>query len=116
MRIRWTSAQPQILDWAANGEVVQALPTVARQTERAVQYFIEIAANAGAANTSSLGSQIEGLADHSSFPEQFPVGCCTTLPQDWFESRQHSQAECAVGSNVLVAGERPRKITQIAPT
>ena len=88
MRIRWTSAQPQILDWAANGEVVQALPTVARQTERAVQYFIEIAANAGAANTSSLGSQIEGLADHSSFPEQFPVGCCTTLPQDWFESRQ----------------------------
>ena len=116
MRIRWNSAQPQILDWTANGEVVEALPIVAGQTERAVQHIIEVAANAGAANTGSLGSQIQGLADHSSFPEQFPVGCRAALPQDRLEPRQHSKAECAVGSNVLVAGERPRKITQIAPT
>jgi hypothetical protein len=36
MRIRWNGTQPQILDWTANGEVVEALPIVTGQAERAV--------------------------------------------------------------------------------
>jgi hypothetical protein len=42
---------------------------VTGQTERTVQYLIEVEANAGAARTGNLDSQIQGLADHSSFPE-----------------------------------------------
>jgi hypothetical protein len=89
---------------------------VAAQTERAVQHLIEVAANAGAPDPGTFRSQIQGLADHSGFPEQFPVGRRATLPQDRLEPRQHSKAEGTVGSNVLMARERPRKITQIAPT
>src|ERR1019366_3003963 len=114
-RIGWIGAQSHILDWTAYGEVIEALPIVTGQTERAVQHLIEVAANAGAAYTCSLGSQIQGLADHSRFPEHFPVGRRAALPQDRLEPRQHSKAESAVGSNVLVAGERSRKIPQIAP-
>ena len=115
MRIWWNGSQSHILDWTADGEVVEALPIVTGQTERTVQHLIEVAANAGAASTCSLGSQIQGLADHSRFPEQFPVGRRAALPQDRLKPRQHSKAESAVGSNVLVAGERSRKIPQIAP-
>ena len=115
MRIWWNGSQSHILDWTADGEVVEALPIVTGQTERAVQHLIEVVANACAASTRSLSSQIKGLADHASFPEQFPVGRCAALPQHGLEPRQHSKAESAVGSNVLVAGERSRKIPQIAP-
>ena len=73
MRIWWNGSQSHIHDWTADGEVVEALPIVTGQTERAVQHLIEVAANAGAASTCSLGSQIQGLADYSRFPEQFPV-------------------------------------------
>src|ERR1017187_4032253 len=37
MWIRWNGTQSQILDRTANGEVVEALPIVTGQTERAVQ-------------------------------------------------------------------------------
>jgi hypothetical protein len=114
MRIGLNGSQSHILDWTANGEVVEALPIVTGQTERAVQHLIEVAANASAASTCSLGSQIQGVADHSRFPEQFPVGRRAALPQDRLEPRQHSKAESAIGSNVLVTGERSRKIPQIA--
>jgi hypothetical protein len=116
MPIRWNGTQSQILDGTADGEVVEALPIVTGQTECAVQHLIEVAANAGAASTGSLGSQIQGLADHSSFPKQFPVGPCAALPQDRLEPRQHAKAERTVGSNILVAAESPREITQIPPT
>ena len=36
MRIRWNGMQPQIFDWTANGEVVEALPIVTGQAECAV--------------------------------------------------------------------------------
>ena len=113
MRIWWNGSQSHILDWTAYGEVVEALPIVTGQTERAVQHLIEVAANAGAASTCSLGSQIQGLADHASFPEQFPVGGRAAFPQDRLEPSQHSEAESAVGGNVLMTRERPCKITQI---
>jgi hypothetical protein len=45
MRIGWNSAQPQILDRTADGEVVVALPIVANQLERAMQHIIEVATN-----------------------------------------------------------------------
>jgi len=53
----------------SDGEVVEALPIVTGQTERAVQQPIEVASQCRAASTCSLGSQIQGLADHSRFPE-----------------------------------------------
>src|ERR1017187_4245712 len=56
MRIRGCGAQPQILDRTADGEMVEALPIVVGHAERAVQHIIEVAANAGAAKTRSLGS------------------------------------------------------------
>src|SRR5271157_255633 len=83
MCIRRNRAQPQVLDWTADGEMIETLPIVAGQTERAVQHIIEVATNAGATNTGSLGSQIQCLADHSSFPKQFPVSRRAALPQDW---------------------------------
>src|ERR1039457_2088215 len=115
IQIGWNGSQSHILDWTADGEVVEALPIVTGQTERTVQHLIEVAANAGAASTCSLGSQIQGLADHSRLPEQFPVGSRTALPQDRLDPRQHSQAESTVGSNVLGAGECSRKTPQTAP-
>ena len=114
MRIGWNGAQPQVLNWTANGEVIKALPIVTSQTERTVQHIIEVATNAGAANTGSLGSQIQGLADHSGFPEQFAISCRAAIPQDWLEPRQHPKAERTISGNVLVAGKRPREITQVA--
>ena len=108
MRVRRRGAQSQILDWAADGEVVEALPVVAGQTERAVQHIIEVAADAGAANTRSLGRQIQGLADHSRFPEQFAISRRTALPQDRLEPSQHPQTERTIGGNVLMAGGCPR--------
>ena len=114
MRIGWNGAQPQVLNWTANGEVIKALPIVTSQTERTVQHIIEVATNAGAANTGSLGSQIQGLADHSRFPEQFAISCRAAIPQDWLEPRQHPKAERTISGNVLVAGKRPREITQVA--
>ena len=116
MRVRRCSAQPQILDGSADGEVIEALPIVPGQTERAVQHIIEVATNARAANPGSLGSQIQGLADHSGFPEQFALSRRAAFPQDRLEPRQHSEAERAIGGNVLMAGERPREITQVAPS
>jgi hypothetical protein len=58
MRIRRNGTQTLILDRTTDGEMIEALPIVAGQTERAVQHIIEITTNAGAANTGSLGSQI----------------------------------------------------------
>lgn len=52
----------RILDGTADAEMVEPLPIVTGQTERVVQHFIGVAANASAANTRSLGSQIQGLA------------------------------------------------------
>ena len=89
MRIGWNGAQPEIFNRTANGEVIKALPIVTSQTERAVQDIIEVTTNAGAANTGSLGCQIQGLTDHSRFPKQFTVCRRAALPQDWREPRQH---------------------------
>lgn len=55
MRVGRRGAQPQVLDRTADGEVVETLPIVPGQTERAVQHIIEVAANARAANTRSFG-------------------------------------------------------------
>src|ERR1039458_9996748 len=111
-----SGAQPHILNGAADGEVVKALPIVAGQTECAVQHIIEVAANAGAAHPRRLRRQIQGLADHSGFPEQSAIGCRAALSQDWLEPSQHPKAERTVGGNVLVAGKRPREIAQVALT
>ena len=62
MLIGWNGAQSQILDWTTDGKVVEALPIVTDQTERAVQHLIEVAAHAGAANTGSLENQAFGAA------------------------------------------------------
>ena len=37
MRVGWNGAQPQILNRAADGEMIEALPIMANQTKRAVQ-------------------------------------------------------------------------------
>ena len=58
MRVGWNGAQTRILNWTADGEVIEALPIVAGQTECAVQHIVEVATNAGAANTGSFSSQI----------------------------------------------------------
>src|SRR5664279_5420920 len=105
MRIRRNSAQPQILNRTADGEMIEALPIAASQTECAVQHIVEVTTNAGAANTGSFGSQIQGLANHSSFPKQFAISRRAALPQDWLEPRQHPKAEPTIGGNVLLAGE-----------
>ena len=57
-RVGRSGAQPQVLDGAADGEVVEALPIVAGQTECAVQHIIEVAANTCAAPPRRLRRQI----------------------------------------------------------
>src|SRR5580765_701976 len=99
MSIRWSGAQSQILDRTADGEVVEALPIVTVQTERSMQHIIEVTTNAGTANSRSLGRQIQGLADHSRFPEQFAISRRAAPPQDRLEPRQHPKAESTVGGN-----------------
>ena len=73
-------AQPQVLNGTADGEVIKALPIVARQTERVVQHIIQVASNARAAHTGCFGGQIQGLANYPSLPEQFAVNPRTGLP------------------------------------
>ena len=41
VRIRWSSAQSQILHGNSDGEMVKALPAVSRQTEGTVQHIVE---------------------------------------------------------------------------
>ena len=69
MCIGWSGAQPRVLDGTAYGEVVEALPIVARQSECPMQHIIKIATNAGAAHPCGLASQIQRLANHPRLPE-----------------------------------------------
>ena len=39
MSIGWNGAQTRVLNWTADGEMIEALPIVASQTERAVQHL-----------------------------------------------------------------------------
>ena len=68
--------------------MIKALPGVAVQAKRAVQHIIEVATDAGAPNPGRFGRQIQGLANHSRFPEQFPVSGRAAFAQDRREPRQ----------------------------
>ena len=94
----------------------KTLPIVPRQTQRAMQHIVEVTTNARAAHPGGLGGQVQRLANHSRLPEQLAPGCRAAFPQDRFESRQHAEAEHAVGGDVLLAGQRPRKIAQVPPS
>ena len=58
MPVRWCSAQPQILDGIADGEMIKTLPIVPCQTECAMQHIIKVATNARAAHPGGLGGQV----------------------------------------------------------
>src|SRR5438093_13393436 len=75
-RIPWVPRlcrEPRVCDRHADGEVIQALERVTRETEDVVHRIVVEAADSGAARAGGLGFQIQHLSHHARLPEQMAI-------------------------------------------
>ena len=75
------------------------------EAERFVDGVVVEAPDAGAANASGLGLEIQDLTDEAALPEQAPVDPVAVLGQRSLEPRQHAEAEEPFAGDVLIARE-----------
>src|SRR6202162_5679889 len=87
--VRGQCGEPGIVDRAAHGEVIQALPGIAADSKQRVHFVIEETADPGGAHAGSLGFKIENLPDHAALPEKMAIA--PWLMQSGFELCQHPQ-------------------------
>ncbi|MNR63028.1 hypothetical protein D3C85_1852030 [compost metagenome] len=70
----WCRYRQALIDHgAADGKVIQALPSMVLDSEHGVHFIIEKAANPRGARSGSFGFKIERLAEHAAFPEKMAI-------------------------------------------
>src|SRR6478609_3292282 len=68
-RIRRQRREPRIVHRRADREVVQALPRLVVQAGEVVHLVVEVAADAGRAQSRGLGFEVEHLSQHAALAE-----------------------------------------------
>src|ERR1700693_2295381 len=99
--VRGQCGEPGIVDRAAHGEVIQALPGIVVDSKQRVHFVIEETANPGGAHAGRFRFKIKNLPEHAALPEELPV--TPWFMQSDFELRKHPQRKTRVCADILVA-------------
>ena len=113
MGIRRESHQAMILYRPAHGEVIQVLKLITGETQQIVKRVVEVAADACRAHASSLGFQIQHLAENPRFPEQTALPPSALGADRLSEISDHSQAEGAIRGDLLVTTDNLGRALQV---
>ena len=111
--IRRQCGQPPIFDWAANGEVIEALKGIGSNAEEIVNDVVEVAADSGRTDAGGLRFQVKHLAKHPGLPEQSPIPARAPATDRVAKLGEHAEAESAVGGDLLVAAGYPGDILEV---
>src|SRR6266700_1656664 len=96
-----------ICQGTSDGEMVERLKLRIGDSEDLMQGVVEIAADAGAAQSFGFGLQIENVSQESGFPMQLTVAPGIGA-DDGLEFAEHAEREAAVAGNRLMAVHGPR--------
>src|SRR5262245_14506316 len=113
MEVRGQSAQPGIIEGAADGEVIEALKGVGFDAEKVVKHIVEVAANTGRADAGCFRFQVKRLTEHAGLPEKSPVPPRAPVTDRVAELGDHAEAESAVRGYFLVTAHHPGNISEV---
>ena len=106
-RIGWQCRNSVIRQGASDGEMIERLKLRAADSEDLVQGVVEVATDAGAAESFGFGLQIENMPQKSGLPVQLAVAPGVGA-DDGFEFAEHAEREATVARNCLMAVHGPR--------
>ena len=93
--------------------MIQTLKPVIGEAEHLVHRIVVETSDAGTAGAGGLRLEVQHLSDDARFPEQVTVERRTEILQTCFEVGNHSEAEEAVGRDLLIAAHALGEATAI---